>query len=343
MPRRTRQDDHPHRVAIVQRPPVLLDRAATLKRAAEAVAEAAAAGAHLALFAEAYVPGYPEWIWRLRPADDGRLVGELHARLLAEAVDLEAGGLGRLQQAAARHHLTVAIGVQELDARYSRATLFSTFVIIGPDGTILRRHRKLMPTNPERMVWGLGDGADLEPAETPAGRLGGLVCWENYMPLARYALYAGGVQLYLAPTWDAGETWLATMRHIAAEGRCWVLGAGMALRGQDAAPDLPGRDQLYPDPDAWLNPGDSAVVAPGGRIVAGPLHEGVGLLVADCDPAAATAAHRTLDVAGHYARPDVFQLTVDRHRRPLLEVDDAARAGERPLAGGSPPVGEPPR
>jgi nitrilase len=314
MPRRARQE-HPHRVAVVQRPPVLLDRARTMAVALDGLEEAAAAGARLVLFPEAYLPGYPEYVWHLRPADDGELSAELHARLLANAVDLEAGDLVPLQEAAARRSMTVAVGVQEVEARFGGTTVYSTTVIVGPDGSVLSRHRKLMPTHPERLVWGQGDGADLEPVVTPLGRVGGLACWENYMPLARYAVYAGGVQLYLAPTWDEGDTWIATLRHIAAEGRCWVIGAGTVLQARDVPAELPGRAQLYPDPEVWLNAGDSVIVAPGGEIVAGPLHQQAGLLVADCDPSQADAAHQSLDVTGHYGRPDVFQLIVDRRRR----------------------------
>jgi nitrilase len=161
--------------------------------------------------------------------------------------------------------------------------------------------------------------------ETAVGRVGGLICWENYMPLARFALYASGVQIYVAPTWADGDTWITSMRHIAAEGRCWVLGCGSAMRVSDMPADLPGRSRIYADrdPDQWLNMGDSLIVAPGGEIVAGPLHEATGILYADCDPARATAAHRTLDVAGHYGRPDVFHFTVDRSPgRPLSTEGD---------------------
>jgi nitrilase len=159
-------------------------------------------------------------------------------------------------------------------------------VVIGSDGEIVNRHRKLMPTNPERMVWGQGDASGLKVAETAVGRVGSLICWENYMPLARFALYAEGVEIYVAGTWDEGDTWISTMRHIAAEGRCWVVGAGCSLRSSDIPADFPGRDQLFPDPDEWLNPGDSVVAAPGGELVAGPLHQEHGLLLAEVEPAA---------------------------------------------------------
>ena len=308
------------RVAIVQRPPVTLHRDATIARMLECLEEAAAGGAALVTFPETFVPGYPEWMWRLRPGTDRALTGEIHARLIAEAVDLEAGHLQPVQDAARRLGLTVVAGIHERDGEFSRGTLYNTAVVIGPEGTLLNRHRKLVPTNPERMVWGPGDAGGLRAVDTPAGRLGTLICWENYMPLARFALYAQGVEIYCAPTWDAGSTWVSTMRHIAAEGRCWVLGNGTAMRGRDIPEDFPGRAELFPDLDAWFNPGDSVVVEPGGRLAAGPLSAEHGILYADCDPAAAAAARRTLDVAGHYGRPDVFHLEVDRGARAPVTV-----------------------
>ncbi len=302
----------PHRVAVVQRPPVLLDRAASLERALATIDEAAGGGARLVTFPEAYLPGYPEYIWRLQPGADYDLSRELHGRLIANAVDLSGGDLRPIQEAARRHGIVVTVGVHERDSAFSRATLYNTMVTIGPDGSILNRHRKLVPTNPERMIWAPGDASGLRVVETPTGRLGGLICWESYMPLARFSLYAQGVQLYVASTWDEGDVWLATMRHIAAEGRCWVLGSGCSLQARDIPAGFPERDRLYPDPDEWLNPGDSVIVAPGGEVVAGPLHAEHGILYADCDPAAADAGHYTLDAAGHYNRPDIFSLTVRR-------------------------------
>jgi len=302
------------KVAVVQHPPVLLDREASLARMVELLAEAAAAGARLVTFPEAFVPGYPEWVWRLAPGNDYELTGEIHRRLLENSVDLEAGDLKPLQAAARKHRTTVLAPINERDP-FSRGTLYNAFVLIGPDGKVLNHHRKLVPTNPERMVWGMGDASGLRVAETPAGRVGGLICWENYMPLARFSLYAQGVEIYLAPTWDAGSGWVSTMRHIALEGRCWVLGNGTAMRGHDVPEDFPGRARVFPDLDDWFNPGDSVIVDPRGKVVAGPLHEEHGILYADCDPQAADAARRTLDVAGHYGRPDVFTLEVRREAR----------------------------
>jgi len=300
------------RVAVVQRPPVLLDGAATLSAAVNHLHSAADAGAQLVVFPEAYVPGYPVWIWRLEPEADYNLTSTIHRQLLANSVDLIADGLRPLRDAAAERGVVAVCGVHEREGAFSRATLYNTVVTIGSDGEIRNRHRKLMPTNPERMVWGQGDANGLRVTDTAAGRLGSLICWENYMPLARYVLYAEGVEIYLAPTWDEGETWIATMRHIAAEGRCWVVGAGCSLHVSDVPASFPGRERLFPDADEWLNPGDSVIVAPGGEIVAGPLHEEHGLLVADIEPARVAAAHRTLDVAGHYSRSDIFHLSIDR-------------------------------
>jgi nitrilase len=299
-------------VAVVQRPPVLLDREATLAVAVEHLHEAADAGARLIVFPETYVPGYPVWIWRLRPEDDFALTSALHRELVANSVDLIADDLRVLRDAAASRSVVVVCGVHEREGEFSRATLYNTVVVIGSDGAIVNRHRKMMPTNPERMVWGQGDASGLRVTDTAVGRVGSLICWENYMPLARFALYADGVEIYVAGTWDEGETWISTMRHIAAEGRCWVVGAGCSLRGSDIPADFPGREQLFPDPGEWLNPGDSVVAAPGGELVAGPLHQEHGLLLAEVEPGRVAAAHRTLDVAGHYSRNDIFRLSINR-------------------------------
>jgi len=308
-----------HLVAVVQHPPVTLDRKKTLERGVKLLEEAAGHGARLVSFPETWLPGYPEWLWRLRPGTDYELTSEIHRRLVENAVDLKAGDLKPIQVAARRLKVTVSIGIHERDGEFSRGTLYNTVVLIGPNGEVLNRHRKLMPTNPERMVWGTGDATGLRVTATPAGRVGSLICWENYMPLARFALFAQGCEIYVAPTWDEGGTWVSTMRHIAAEGRCWVLGNGCAMRGKDIPRDYPKRAELFPDLEGWYNPGDSVIVEPGGRVVAGPLHEQHGILYADCDPAAASAAKRTLDVAGHYGRPDVFKLEVNRERLAPIE------------------------
>lgn len=315
------------RIAIIQRPPVLLDRAASLRRAAEATAEAAAAGAALVVFPECFVPGYPSWIWRTAAGRDGATIGQIHARLVAQAVDVQSGDLDVLCDAARSCGVTVVCGIDEHDRSRGGGTLYNTVVTIGPDGPLLNRHRKLMPTNPERMVHGVGDASGLRVTATPAGRLGALICWENYMPLARYALFAQGLQVYIAPTYDSGDGWLATLRHIALEGRCWVLGSGTVLRAEDIPDDFPARTQLFTDPGEWINDGDSVVIDPQGKTVAGPMRRELGILFADIDLERVAAARRTLDVAGHYARPDIFDLRVHRGAAEPVRFTETMQAG----------------
>jgi nitrilase len=285
------------KIAISQKPPVLLDLAGTLDRAIEIIDEAAAQDARLIVFPEAYLPGYPTWIWRLRPGSDMALGNALHAQLRCNAVDLGAGGLDRICKAAVRHQMTIVMGLHEVDTVFSGSTLFNTVVVIGPDGTILNRHRKMMPTNPERMVWGQGDASGLRVVDTPIGRIGCLICWENYMPLARFALYAQNIDILVAPTWDCGDAWTASMNHIAREGGCWVISTATAMTGADIPADFPDRDRLYND-DEWVNPGDAIVVKPFGGLVAGPPHKEKALLYAVIDPDLARAARKSLDVAG---------------------------------------------
>jgi nitrilase len=309
------------KIAVVQQAPVLLDREATLQKAVCALLEAAAEGAQVVVFPEAFIPGYPVWIWGLRPGADMGLTSELHSLLAENAVSLDRDDLAPLRQAAKEHGVTVVCGMDEIDHRSSRTTLYNSVVMIGPDGELLNHHRKVMPTNAERMVWGFGDGRGLNVVDGPCGRMGALICWENLMPQARLSLYAQGMDLYIAPTFDDGDTWIASMRHIACEGRCWVIGSGFALNSNDIPDNLPGKEVLFPDSNAWINPGDSVVVAPGGEIVAGPLQGEYGILYADIDSARVKTSRRALDVAGHYARPDIFQLKVNRNPQDPVAFD----------------------
>lgn len=298
-------------IAIVQKSPVILDKHKSIESAVAMVEEAANHGADLVVFTEAFIPGYPTWIWRLRPGSDWNLSEELHERLLLNAVNTESDDLLPLYDATRKYGVTVVCGIEEKDSRLSQSTLYNTVLTIGADGSLLNRHRKLMPTNPERMVWGFGDASGLKVVETPAGRIGALLCWENYMPLARYALYSQGIEIYIAPTYDSGDDWIGSLRHIAREGGCWVAGCGNLLKGSDFPDDFPGKSRLYPDPDEWVNPGDSVVIAPGGEVVAGPMRKESGILYCDIDPRKTAIARRTLDVAGHYSRPDIFSLQVN--------------------------------
>ena len=309
------------KVAVIQTPPALLDQAKTMEKAVKAVEEAAGEGASLVVFPETYIPGYPFWAWHLKPEGDIKIANEIHARLRDNAIDMERDDLQSLRDAAAKHQTTVVIGFNEVDSQYSGTTLFNSVAIIGPDGAILNRHRKLMPTNPERMVWGMGDASGLKVVDTPIGRLGALICWENYMPLARYALYAQNIEIYVAPTWDTGDSWIASMQHIAKEAGCWVIGTSTAMQGKDIPDDFPGRETLF-ESDEWINDGKAVVVKPMGQIAAGPLNREKRILYADIDSVRSRRARRTLDTCGHYSRPDIFSFEVDRTPRAPATFKD---------------------
>ena len=307
------------RLAIVQQPAALLDKAGSIDRIVKHTRDAASQGADIVVFPEAFIPGYPSWIWRLRPGGDMKLSDQLHALLLANSVRLRSDDLGPIFNAAREHRVHIVFGMNERDDEFSRSTIYNTVAVIGPQGRLLNRHRKLMPTNPERMVWGMGDASGLKVIATPMGRIATLICWESYMPLARYALYADGVEIYITPTYDTGERSMATMQHIAREGGCWVVSSGVALHARDIPDTLPGKAALVPDADEWVNAGDSLIVAPGGKVVAGPLRNEYGMVNADIDLERVGVARRSLDAAGHYARPDIFHLSINRS--PLKPVD----------------------
>lgn len=291
---------------------MFLDRDATLEKVAQLTKEAAAGGAGLIVFPEAFVPTYPDWVWRTRPWNDGS--GRLYARLLDQSVDVPGPATDALGAAAADANAYLCVGVNERDER--RSTIYNTLLYFGADGSLLGKHRKLMPTGAERLVWGYGDGSTLFSFDTPFGRVGGLLCWENYMPLARAAMYAQGVDIYVAPTWDNGDVWVPTMRHIAVEGRMFVIGVNYCIRGSDVPADIPGRDELWGGDDDWMSRGNTCIVGPNGDLLAGPLVEAPGILYADVDVEQARAARQQFDVAGHYARPDVFRLVVDSEPKP---------------------------
>lgn len=304
------------KIGIVQNSPIFLDKEKTIESAVVMVEEAAGNGAQLVVFTEAFIPGYPAWVWRLRPGADWNTSERLHQRLLKNAVNVTAGDLTPLYSVAKRNNVTIVCGIEERDGQFSQATIYNTVVTIGPDGTLLNKHRKLMPTNPERMVWGFGDATGLRVVDSPVGRIGTLLCWENYMPLARTAIYAQGVELYIAPTYDSGDNWFGTLQHIAREGGCWVIGCGNLMKGSDIPEDFPEKDTLYPDVEEWVNPGDSVVIAPGGDVVAGPMNKESGILYCDIDLDKVAIAKRAFDVVGHYSRPDIFQLHINTQAQP---------------------------
>lgn len=296
-------------VAAVQVTPVWLDREATVERITACVKEAASAGAELIVFPEAIVPGYPDFVWRLPAFSDN----DWYRRLHDQAVDIP-GPVTQILGAAAREAgAWVAVGVTE---RLRSGTLYNSLLYLDPSGSVAGVHRKLVPTGGERSVWGQGD-LPLPVVDTGNARVGGLLCWENLMPLARTALYQLGIDVYLAPTWDNSDSWSCTLRHIAREGRVFVIGTNTCLHARDVPRTLPDADALYGGADDdWLARGNTVIVGPDGDVLAGPITEQPGMLVATLELGRLATARRALDPVGHYARPDRFEL-ID-HRRGRL-------------------------
>ena len=298
--------------AAVQAAPVWLDRAATLDKLVGLTEKAAGDGAGLVVFPETFLPGYPDWVWRCTPWD--ATSDALFGRMQDQAVVIGSQTTDLLGETAARLGVWLCVGVDERDPHGS--TLYNSLLYFAPDGRLAGTHRKLMPTGGERLVWGMGDGSTLPVLDTAFGRLSGLICWENYMPLARAALYAQHVDVYVAPTWDDSDSWVASMRHIAKEGRMYVIGVNTVQRVTDVAPDVPGHAEHYSGgPDDWMSRGNSVIVGPDGTVLAGPVREQEEILLAELDIVAARRSRQQFDPAGHYSRPDVFQLTVDTTRR----------------------------
>ena len=303
-------------IAAVQAAPVFLDRDATIEKACRLIAEAAARGAKLVVFPEAFVPGYPFWVWHI-PAGKTPLLRMLYAELLDNSISVRGQEVLPLREAARDAGVYVALGINERNSEASGTTLYNSILYLAADGSLLGVHRKLVPTAGERLVHAQGDGSTMSVHDLPIGRLGGLICWENYMPLARYALYASGVELYLAPTWDRGEPWTSTLRHVAKEGRTYVVGCCSVMH-RDQIPDRHAflREYLPADLE-WINPGESAIVDPDGKFVVEPVREREEILYAEIEPSKLRGPRWQLDVAGHYGRPDVFQLIIDRSSRPM--------------------------
>ena len=292
----------PVKVACAQVEPVLFDRSGTIDRIAEVAAEVAGSGAQLVLFPETFIPVYPSnrWVRFLAGGQDSK---SAFAKLARESLEVPSADSDRIGEIAQEHGLWLAVGANELD----RGTIYNALLLYGPDGALALHHRKLVPTNHERLVWGQGDGGGLEAVETAIGRVGGLICWENFMPLARFSLYESGVEIYLAPTAEDTEQWHDSMKHIARESRAFVLSCCVYQRAS-SYPD----DVRLADGDELVGRGGSAILGPDGSYLAGPLWDEEGILYAELDPQRLYEERQRFDPAGHYHRPDVFRLKVRR-------------------------------
>jgi nitrilase len=299
------------KVAVIQAASVFFNREACIHKAEALMAEAANLGVEVVLFPEAFIPAYP------RGFSFGMVVGNrsLEGRRLWQwywenAVPVPGPAMEKLGEAARQYKLYVVMGVVERDNTSSGGTLYCTTLYISPGGQLLGKHRKLKPTGSERLIWGEGDGSTLTVVETPKARVGGLICWENYMPLARMAMYRKGVEIYVAPTADSRDTWQSTLQHIACEGRCYVLGCNQYFHKSMLPEELRKHPEMSKQPEVMCR-GGSVIVSPLGEVLAGPLYGEEGMLVAELDMDVLKLAKVDFDVVGHYARPDVFQFKVN--------------------------------
>jgi nitrilase len=310
------------KIAVIQAAPVLFNRQATVEKACRLVQEAGRQGAKLVLLPEAFVPAYPRGLsFGMVVGDrspEGRSLWQTYWENAIEVPGPDTKALGTAAQEAGTY---LAIGVIERDRQSSRGTLYCTLLYFNPAGTLMGKHRKLKPTGAERLIWGEGDGSTLPVFETDIGKIGGLICWENYMPAARMAIYSKGVEIYLAPTADQRDTWQATLRHIACEGRSFVLGCNQFVSKDMYPSDLASIKELDNQPDIICR-GGSAIVSPFGEFIEGPLYDKEGILYADLDPAEIIKGKVDFDVMGHYARPDIFQLKIND--KPQISVSYAS-------------------
>lgn len=307
------------RVACVQATPVVLDAGASVAKACDLIGEAGAGGARLIALPEVFVSLYPSSVWAHACAAFTKPAAELHRRLWEASVDVPGPLTDRLGEAARRAGAWVAIGVNERDSRRP-GTLWNSLVWFAPDGSLAHRHRKLLPTLHERVFWGQGAGDDMQAIAADFGRLGGLICWENYMPAARQRLHREGVDFYLAPTADDTERWVCAMRAFAFEAGAFIISPVQYLPKSAFPDDFPFPDELARAPDELLQ-GASLITDPWGNLLAGPVSGREEILFADCDTSAIIAARRVFDTAGHYDRPDVFARDIEA---PATEVRDTS-------------------
>jgi nitrilase len=296
------------KVACVQAEPAILDREATLDRLEQLAAEAAGNGAELVVFPETFIPVYPSSRWAKAFAgweDDG--AKRVFAQIAQNSIAVGSPSERRIGAAAQELGIWLVTGVNEVEPERP-GTIYNSLLYHSPAGELVLHHRKLVPTNHERLVWGQGDGRGLHAVETGFGRIGGLICWENYMPLARFALYESGVEIYIASTADDGDAWQATLVHIARESRAYVVSPCHFQRASSYPADFPLASAI--DGAGLLGRGGSAILAPDGSYLAGPLYDDEGILYAELDPSTLLAERQRFDPVGHYNRSDVLQLTV---------------------------------
>lgn len=309
------------KVAVVQASPVLFNLEETVSKTCRLVKEAASNGAKLVLFPEAFIPAYPRGLTFGTVVGsrtyEGRLTWE---RYWSNSLQIPSKELDQIVKVVRENNVYVALGIIEKDGEFSHGTLYCTILYLGPDGSLLGKHRKLKPTAGERLIWGEGDGSTLTVIPTELGRIGGLICWENYMPLARMAMYGKGVEIYLAPTADQRDSWQATLRHIACEGRCFVLGCNQYVSKDMYPEDLVGIEDLETQPEMICR-GGSAIISPLGEVIAGPLYNEEGILYAELDLREVARGKLDFDVVGHYARPDVFRLIINERPAPPLSFE----------------------
>ncbi len=297
--------------AAVQAAPVFLNKKQTVEKACDLIAEAAKNNARLVVFPEVFIAGYPDWVW-LIPNSQSSALNELYVQLVENAVVIPDEAVEQLCKSARQNKVHIVMGVHERNTEASGASLYNTIIFIDDNGNLIGKHRKLIPTGGERLIWASGDGSTLEVFPTHLGKIGGLICWENYMPLARYAMYQNGAQVLATPTWDKSGNWLLSMQHIAREGGMFIISCCSAIRIEDI-PDGLEFKSLYPSDREWVNIGNSCIVNPFGKIIAGPVSKEETIIYAEIHLPEIIAAKRMFDAAGHYARPDVFQFSVGKN------------------------------
>ncbi len=297
-------------IAAAQAAPVFLNKEKTVEKVCKLIRKAGNNGAKLIVFPEVFIPGYPDWVWVV-PNSKSKILNDHYAELVKNSVTIPDNSTNKLCKSAKEAKINVIIGMNERNSETSNSSLYNTILFIDENGKIGGKHRKLIPTGGERLIWAQGDGSTLNVFNSPIGKVGGLICWENFMPLARQAMYDGGTQILASPTWDKSSKWLQSLQHIAREGGMFVIGSCMAIRMKDI-PDKYEFKKYYPEGRDWINTGNSCIINPNGEFIAGPSEMKEEILYAKIDLQDIIKSKRMFDVAGHYSRPDVFHFEVNR-------------------------------